>query len=77
MALVAMQVEPVTWLHSTQVIAGDSIDFVFGAQDHADAFMQLVRRDVQNPLPPVGGSSTGLLDEPTHGIGLKIGRAHV
>ena len=49
---------------SALVVLGDAIDFVFGAQNHADALVQLAGLDVQYALLAVGGGATGLLDEP-------------
>src|SRR6218665_3963491 len=49
---------------SRAVVERHAVDFIFRAQDHADALVQVGRLYLQDALPAVAGGAAGLLDQP-------------
>ncbi len=52
-----------------EVVARDAIYFVLGAQNDADAFVQLAGLKVQNSLAAIGGCAASLFNQPAHWVG--------
>jgi hypothetical protein len=52
------------------VVTGNSLDFVFRAEEYRNALVQSSRLNIQDALLAIGGSTTRLLDDERHRIGL-------